>query len=142
METLRQARKLGPPLSSTFEIGIYIQNHSYEEALSELTEQKQARENDPLLIYGTGMIYAAQGQRIEALQVIHQLENIASMNFSQVHWIAKIYATLGEKNKAIAALRRGLDTGGIGAFYKGEPVWDTIRDDPRFMDLLRQMNVM
>jgi hypothetical protein len=27
------------------------------------------------------------------------------------------------------------------AFYKDEPVWDTIRSDPRFTDLLRRMGI-
>jgi hypothetical protein len=31
--------------------------------------------------------------------------------------------------------------GAIGAFYKDEPVWDTIRSDARFGDLLRRMGI-
>ncbi len=40
---------------------------------------------------------------------------------------------------ALLWLERGLPAGAIGAFYKDDPVWDPIRNDPRFPDLLRQM---
>jgi len=38
-------------------------------------------------------------------------------------------------------LERGLATGAIGVFYKDEPVWDPIRSDPRYADLLRRMGI-
>jgi len=59
----------------------------------------------------------------------------------EAHWIAKIYATLNENEMAFSWLERGLGTGAIGVFYKNEPVWDPIRDDPRFADLLRRMGI-
>ena len=62
-------------------------------------------------------------------------------SLSQAHWIAKIYAALNEKELALTWLERGLATGAIGVFYKDEPVWDTIRSDARFSDLLRRMGV-
>ena len=68
LELLRQANELGPPLSTTWEIGAYIQSGSISEALEELEKVKRERESDPILIYDTGMVYAAQGKRSEALQ--------------------------------------------------------------------------
>jgi serine/threonine protein kinase/Flp pilus assembly protein TadD len=141
LELLRQANELGPALSTTFEIGIYIQNRSFDEALAELEKAKRERRNDPILIYDIGMVYAAQGKRAEAFQVIKELEEISGASLSQAHWIAKIYATLNEKELAFSWLERGLATGAIGAFYKDEPVWDPIRSDPRFTDLLRRMGI-
>ena len=45
---------------------------------------------------------------------------------------------MDEKELAFSWLERGLAAGAIGAFYKDEPVWDPIRSDPRFADLLRR----
>src|SRR6185295_5755749 len=102
---------------------------------------KRDRKNDPILIYGTGMIYAARGQRAEALQIIKELEGMSGASLSQAHWIAKIYAGLDEKELALGWLDRGLAVGAIGSFYKDEPVWDPIRSDGRFGDLLRRMGL-
>ena len=50
-----------------------------------------------------------------------------------------MYAGLNEKDQAIMWLNRGLTAGAIGDFFKDEPVWDPIRDDPRFADRCRRM---
>ena len=138
---LRQANELGPAFTTTFEIGVYIQNGLLNETLAELETAKGERKNDSILIYDTGLVYAAQGKRAEALQIIKELEEMSGGNLSQAHWIAKIYATLNEKELAFSWLERGLAAGAIGAFYKDEPVWDPIRSDPRFTDLLRRMEI-
>lgn len=139
LELLRQANELGPAFSTTWEIGVYIQNRSFDEALAELEKAKRERTNDPILIYCTGMVYAAQGKRAEALQIIKELEAMSAASLAEAHWIAKIYAALDEKQLALTWLERGLAAGAITIFLKDEPVWDTIRSDPRFADLLRRM---
>jgi eukaryotic-like serine/threonine-protein kinase len=139
LELLRQANELGPAFTTTWEIGVYIQNKLFNETLAELEKAKRERKDDPILIYDTGMIYAAQGKRAEALQIIKDLEGISGPSLSQAHLIAKIYATLNEKEMALSWLERGLATGAIGTFYKDEPVWDPIRSDSRFEALVQKM---
>jgi hypothetical protein len=87
------------------------------------------------------MAYAAAGKKPEALQKIKELEAIAGGTLSTAHWIAKIYATLNDKEQAFSWLDRGLATGALGVFYKDEPVWDPIRDDPRFAALVGKIVV-
>jgi eukaryotic-like serine/threonine-protein kinase len=139
LELLRQANELGPAFTTTWEIGVYIQNKLLNETLAELRKAKRQRKDDPILICDTGMIYAAQGKRAEALQVIKDLEGISGASLSQAHLIPKIYATLNEKEMALSWLERGLATGAIGTFYKDGPVWDPIRSDPRFEALVQKM---
>ena len=135
-ELLRQANELGPPLSATWEIGLYIRSGSLDQAFAEIEKAKDARKSDPLLIYSAGMAYAASGKQAEALQSIKELEAMSGASLSTAHWIAKIYATLNDKENAFSWLERGLATGALGVFYKDEPVWDPIREDPRFAALL------
>ncbi len=141
LELIRQANELGPAFSVHFEIGMYIHNKLFNEALAGLEKAKRERKNDPILIYSTGMVYAAQGKRAEALKIVKELEEMSGASLDEAHWIAKIYAALNEKERAFSWLEHGLATGAIGAFYKDEPIWDTIRSDPRFTDLLRRMEV-
>jgi adenylate cyclase len=141
LELLRQANELGPAFTTTWEIGVYIQNRLLNETLAELEKAKRERKSDSILVYDTGMVYAAQVKRIQALQMIKELEQISGANLDQAVWIAKIYATLNDKQLALTWLERGLATGAIGSFYKDDPAWDPIRNDPRFTDLLRRMRI-
>src|SRR5262249_22594583 len=84
---LRQANKLGPAFTHDLEIGMYIQNGLFNEALVELEKAKQERKDDPLLIYSTGMVYAAQGKRAEALKVVKELENMSGESLGSAHYI-------------------------------------------------------
>ncbi len=102
MELLRQANELGPALNTTFEIGIYVQNRSFDEALTELEQAKRERKHDSILINDTGVVYAAQGKRTEALQVINELEGMSGPNLDQALYIAKVYATLNDKESALS----------------------------------------
>jgi Flp pilus assembly protein TadD len=140
-ELLREANELGPALSATWEIGLFIRSGSINEAFTEIEKAKDARRSDPLLIYSAGMAYAASGKKAEAQQSIMELEAISGASLSTAHWIAKIYATLNDKEMAFSWLERGLATGAVGVFYKDEPVWDPIRDDPRFAALNAKMIV-
>src|SRR5205823_1999026 len=116
LELMNLANELGPAFTTTWEIGVYIQDKAANETLAQLEKAKGERKNDPILIYDTGMVYAAQGKQAEALQVIKQLEEISGANLDQALWIAKIYATLNEKELAFSWLERGLATGAIGSF--------------------------
>jgi adenylate cyclase len=140
-ELLREANELGPALSATWEIGLFIRSGSLNEAFAEIEKAKGVRKNDPLFIYSTGMAYAASRNQAAALQSIIELEAISGASLSTAHWIAKIYATLNDKEMAFSWLDRGLATGALGVFYKDEPVWDPIRDDPRFAVLVGKMVV-
>jgi serine/threonine protein kinase/tetratricopeptide (TPR) repeat protein len=141
LELLRQADELGPAFSVPWEVGAYIQNGLLSEALAELEKAARNRKGDPILIYSTGMIYAAQGKPAEALQITKELEEMSGASLAQAHWIAKIYAALNENALALTWLDRGLTAGALGLFYKDEPVWDPIRSDPRFTELLRRIGV-
>ena len=141
LELLRQANELGPAFTTTWEIGVYIQNGLFNETLAELEKAKAERKGDSILIYDIGMIYAAHGKPAEALQTIKELEEISGANLDEALWIAKIYAILNEREPAFSWLDRGLATGAIGSFYKDDPMWDPIRSDPRFAGLLRRMGI-
>jgi tetratricopeptide (TPR) repeat protein len=139
LELLRQANELGPAFTTQWEIGMYLQNRLFNETFAELEKAKRERKSDPILIFSTGMVYAAQGKRAEALQTIKELEEMSGASLSQAQYVAKIYAALNEKELALTWLERTLAVGAIGAFFEDEPVWDPIRSDPRFADLLRRM---
>jgi hypothetical protein len=59
--------------------------------------------------------------------------------------MARIYMGLGEKDKAFEWLEKGYEErvvfGDATNDIKVDPIFDPLRSDPRFADLLRRMNL-
>ena len=52
------------------------------------------------------------------------------------------YAFLGEKEKALACLEKAFaDRSSLSAFVKADPVFDQLRNEPRFQEILQKMNL-
>jgi serine/threonine protein kinase/Flp pilus assembly protein TadD len=89
-----------------------------------------------------GYAYANMGRRHEAEAVIRKFDELATTQYSVAYRPAVIYALLGDKEKAFALLERSLvaHDWDIG-YLKVDPFIDSLRDDPRFKDLLKRMNL-
>ena len=58
------------------------------------------------------------------------------------YWIALVYAGLGNNEAAFEWLEKAyLERSGGMVWLASEPQWDNVRSDPRFQDLLRQVNL-
>jgi Flp pilus assembly protein TadD len=79
----------------------YIQNKRLVEALADMQRARPGRGDDPIFIHSKGMLYAAQGKRAEALQVIKQLEQAAGPSLRYAQCIAMTYAVLNEPDLAL-----------------------------------------
>ncbi|HSS21686.1 MAG TPA: protein kinase [Pyrinomonadaceae bacterium] len=141
LQILRQADQSGPPFTTSTEIDVYIQNQLYDETLNRLENESRTRKGDSLLICDRGMVYAAQNRPVEAQKVVAELEKLSGLEYGQAQCLAKIYSSMKENELAFIWLERGLKTGALGVFYKDDPVWDNIRSDPRFANLLPKLGI-
>ncbi len=56
--------------------------------------------------------------------------------------VATWYARAGENDRALEWLERAYEARDPNLVYIGvQPLFDSVRDDPRFQDLLRRMNL-
>jgi Tfp pilus assembly protein PilF len=86
--------------------------------------------------------YALRGDRPQALAILENLEQRSRSQYISPSLLAGIYAALGERDQAFALLERG--RAGRDFFLvmlRVEPVFDPLRGDPRFADLLRAMQL-
>ena len=87
--------------------------------------------------------YATSGNRAEAEREIEKLRELSETSYVRTFYFASIYAALGDKDKAFAALESSFEDRDS---YLGrapvDPFLDPLRDDPRFSDLLRRMGLM
>jgi len=87
-----------------------------------------------------GRGYAAAGRRAEAQKVLDQLNEFSKEKYVPAFRRAEIHAGLGENDRAFEWLEKAYEEHFIIAI-KVEPVYDPLRSDPRFADLLRRMNL-
>ena len=78
----------------------------------------------------------ASGNRVDAIRTIEDWKELNPQSR------AGYYAWLGEKDLAIEWLTKAIDERyhGVG-FANVDPRFDSIRDDPRFHDLMRRINL-
>jgi hypothetical protein len=91
-----------------------------------------------------GYTYAVAGRKPEARKMLDKLDQLSSQKFVPADAMAHIYAGLGKKGEAFEWLEKGYERHSLGlggVDLKIDPVWDPLRSDPRFTDLLRRMNL-
>jgi tetratricopeptide (TPR) repeat protein len=90
----------------------------------------------------TAQAYAQQGKRTEAEQQIAILRDLAKTRYIRTYYVAAIYATLGDTDKAFAELEKSFsDRDCFLGRIAVDPAMDSLRDDRRFKDLLKRMNL-
>jgi eukaryotic-like serine/threonine-protein kinase len=114
----------------------------HEEAILLSEKPLQAEPTNQFMLYIGGYAYAKQGRRREAEQVVNKFREIAKTQNVVTYFIASIYVALGDKDKAFAELEKAYrERDWWLRFLKIDPLMDSLRDDPRFRDLLRRMNL-
>ena len=89
-----------------------------------------------------GYIYASTGKRTEAIAVLKELEDKYARKEAIGQYVAPVYLGLGDKDKAFEWLEKVFQTrSGKLAAIRWHIPFESLRDDPRFKDLLKRMNL-
>jgi tetratricopeptide (TPR) repeat protein len=124
----------------------YALQEMYEEAVFLLHAAKDSLGDistwPPYGISILGYLYGRLGRTAEARRMLELLDELASRGIyfdpAPKSWI---YIALNEKDKAFELLEQGYKMRSMWMCYiKVDPFYDSLRDDPRFQDLLRRMN--
>jgi TolB-like protein/Flp pilus assembly protein TadD len=120
----------------------YLKKGLQAESIAEFQKAVEfsGRERRPLRDLGYG--YAIAGKRTEALSVLQELEQKYEGHEAIGQDLAAVYAGLGEKDQAFAWLEKDFQgRSGLLAWIRWTPAFESLRDDPRYADLLRRMNL-
>ena len=146
-KALEQAKKTYD-LDPTFRFGqqwlgqAFIANGNYNEAINLAEKSLKSFPFSQESIAVAGQAYAKSGRRQEAEQYIKKLGEISKTQPVRFYWSAAIYAALGDKDKAFAELEKAYEQRDwFLPRLKVDPSMDSLRDDPRYKDLLRRMNL-
>ncbi len=120
----------------------YQEKGMYAEALAAFAQAGKGMRNWLPAIAARGMILGLAGKRQEARTVLNEMRELAKKRYVTAYGVALVYAGLGDKDQAFVWLQRGVQERTHWMVWtKLDPRWDSLRDDPRFGELLRRVGL-
>lgn len=144
VEQYQKALKLDAHFARThFYLGLaYLQKGMYGEAIAEYQKALSISGGGTVLTALLGHAYALSGRVGEAMKIIGELKELSYARYVPAFNIAMIYVGLGEKDQAFGWLDKAcLERSSWLVSLKVEPMFDSIRSDPRFGNLVRNVGL-
>jgi serine/threonine protein kinase/Tfp pilus assembly protein PilF len=134
LNTLMSYRTLG---------GAYLQKSMFKEGMAEFEKMLAIWPDSAQALSLLGHGYAMQGQRAEARQMLARLDELSKHKYVPGVCQARIYTGLGDKDQAFEWLEKSYADRSVGGlpYITVDPIFDPLRSDLRFADLLRRMNL-
>ena len=89
-----------------------------------------------------GVSLGLAGEKKEALRVIRELQVISGKRYVSPYGVAQIYSTLNDKEQTYKWLEVAFRDRDVWMSYLAvDPVFDSIRSETRFRDLLRRVGL-
>jgi tetratricopeptide (TPR) repeat protein len=110
--------------------------------IAELRKAVELSHGSGVQLGSLGYAYAAAGRRSEALEVAERLQSISTEHYVPPGAVALVRSGLRDADGAMAWLERGNEE--RDPWITGlnvEPMFDPIRADPRFQDLVRRVGL-
>jgi TolB-like protein/DNA-binding winged helix-turn-helix (wHTH) protein/Tfp pilus assembly protein PilF len=140
---LRRALELDPNFVSAHNwiSDTLLEKRLYNEAIAELEKTKPFKE-ERVYIRQTAYLYARTGRRAEARAALAKSLQLSNGKQVSSGAVALTYAALGEKNESFQWLEKAYtDRSSFMTSLKYWSVFDPLRGDPRFSDLLRRVGL-
>ncbi len=114
----------------------------YREAMAELDKAPAMCRSIPSVAGLRAYIHGLFGERSQALQIIEQFIELSKVRFVPGFYIALGYAGLRDNDQAFNWLEKSLEERFVRlAYLNVEPIWDPIRADPRFAEIVRRVGI-
>ncbi len=143
IEQLRCTIELDPNfLRAHYWLGLScVQNAMFKDAIVEFQKTISISGSSPEYLAVLGYAYASAGDKSKAEVLLGQLKGMSKLKYVSPIDLAMIYAALDEKEEAIKLLAKGYEERADRlSSLKVDPVFNSLRSDHRFQDLLRRMN--
>jgi tetratricopeptide (TPR) repeat protein len=85
--------------------------------------------------------YARAGERAKALSVLDELKALSQQRYVSPLDIAVVYTGLGDRNSAFQWLERAYQERTMRIQELPDPIFDSLRSDPHFQDLMRRIGL-
>ena len=140
---LQKALELDPNFFATHLMmsNSYLQKGMFAEAIAEARKAKAFNGDNAIFDVNIAYALAKSGKTEEARTVLNELLKASADHYVPPSSIAAVYNVLGERDEALTLLERAVDARDVDCvFLKVAPVWNNLRNEPRFIELMRRMN--
>jgi len=126
-----------------FDLGLtYILQEMYPEAIAAFEKLKELSEDPKGAMLYLAATYFRMGDREKGLEIYRALIEFSKTEYVSRIPLACVYNELGDPEKAFELLEQGYAARDSNLVYLPcEPVFDPLRSDPRFHDLLDRMGL-
>ena len=143
ISALQKSLELNPNFWGTHHLisSAYIQKGMFDEAIAEARKAKELNGDNAIFDANIGYALAKSGKTEEAQAVLNELLKASADHYVPPSSIATVYNGLGETDQTLTLLERAVDARDVDCvFLKVAPVWNNLRNEPRFIELMRRMN--
>jgi TolB-like protein/Tfp pilus assembly protein PilF len=121
----------------------YAQKKMYAKALRILEKAIATNSGNLLLVAALGHTHALSGNKAKALGTVNELKILRRKRYVPAIYIAAVYSGMHETEEAFAWLEKSFEERSDGITYlKIERLFDSLRTDPRFPDLLKRVGFL
>jgi serine/threonine protein kinase/Flp pilus assembly protein TadD len=144
VEALRETEELDPGFPPAhYLLGwSYIQVRRFDEAIAETQRAIELAGNTPQRTAALGCAMAAAGRTDDAQAVLAEILSRSPAEYVSAADVAMLYAALGNHDEAFEWLHQAIDQrAGWLAYLNVDPIWDSLREDPRFAKAVQRLNL-
>jgi TolB-like protein/DNA-binding winged helix-turn-helix (wHTH) protein/Flp pilus assembly protein TadD len=144
MEQARNTVDLDPTFAAAHLIlgESYAQQGQHKEGLDELRKAASLSGGSPLYTAQVGVSLALAGERLEALRVLRELRDMSADRYVSPYGVAQIYAALNDKEQTYEWLETAYRDRAVWMSYLAvDPLFDSIRSEARFRDLVHRVGL-
>ena len=138
----RQLIELDPNYADAYDVlgQSYLKGRNAE-AIANLEKSVEISNRAANYLADLGHGYGVTGKHPAALAIAKELEGKYARKEANGRDVAAVYAGLGEKDKAFEWLEKDFQSKADLTFVRWEFVYESLRDDPRFKNLLKRMGL-
>ena len=120
----------------------YGEKGMFQQAEAEFEKALAISADDSETMSAMAYVYAAAGRTADARNILERLNLIAQERYVSPYSLARVYIGLGQLDEAFECLEKTYQQRhGILTYLKVEPIFDRLRADSRYADLLRKMGL-
>jgi TolB-like protein/DNA-binding winged helix-turn-helix (wHTH) protein/Tfp pilus assembly protein PilF len=117
----------------------YAAKGMLEDSLAELKKAASVSPGDPWVRADLGYVYAKLGRKSDAEKVLKELRAESQNRYVSGFMVSRVCIGLGKNEEALQWLERAYQQKDYQLSWIGvDPVFDPLRSDPRFADLVRR----